>query len=106
MMGKYTDFNLQTDYAGNVLNNRVVDGVEILWIGRTDKYETYESVRETKYCMYKVNGRCGLMDCKGNILTDPIYLHIQAIGEELFSTKLLDDSSHVIIDGKGNVVKN
>ena len=98
-------FNLQMDYAGNVLNNHVVDEIKILWIGRTDKYNDYEYVRETKYCMYKVNGRCGLMDCKGNILTEPIYLHIQAIGEELFSARLLDDSSYVIIDGKGKVVK-
>lgn len=99
-------FNLQMDYAGNVLNNHVVDEIKILWIGRTDKYNDYEYVRETKYCMYKVNGRCGLMDCKGNILTEPIYLHIQAIGEELFSARLLDDSSYVIIDGKGKVVKD
>lgn len=54
--------------------------------------------------MYTVNGRCGLMDCEGNILTAPIYLYIDAIGEELFSATLLDDSFHVIIDGKGNVV--
>lgn len=93
-------FNIQMDYSGHILNRHVVDKVEILCMVRDDRHV----IKATKYCMYTVNGRCGLMDCKGNILTAPIYLYIDAIGEELFSATLLDDSSHVIIDGKGNVV--
>lgn len=94
------NFNIQMDYSGHILNRHVVDKVEILCMVRDDRHV----IKATKYCMYTVNGRCGLMDCKGNILTAPIYLYIDAIGEELFSATLLDDSSHVIIDGKGNVV--
>lgn len=99
-------FNMQIDYSGHIQNGHVVDKVDILWIEKADEYGNADFTNETKYCMYTVNGRCGLMDCNGNILTAPIYLYIKAIGEELFSAKLLDDSSHVIIDGKGNVVKN
>ena len=94
------NFNIQMDYSGHILNRHVVDKVEILCMVRDDRHV----IKATKYCMYTVNGRCGLMDCKGNILTAPIYLYIDAIGEELFSATLLDDSSRVIIDGKGNVV--
>ena len=94
------NFNIQMDYSGHILNRHVVDKVENLCMVRDDRHV----IKATKYCMYTVNGRCGLMDCKGNILTAPIYLYIDAIGEELFSATLLDDSSHVIIDGKGNVV--
>ena len=99
-------FNMQIDYSGHIQNGHVVDKVDILWIEKADEYGNADFTKETKYCMYTVNGRCGLMDCKGNILTDPIYLSIQAIGEELFSARLLDELSYVIIDGKGNVVKN
>ena len=89
---------------GHILNRHVVDKVEVLCISKADKYGDPDFLKATKYCMYTVNGRCGLMDCEGNILTAPIYLYIDAIGEELFSATLLDDSFHVIIDGKGNVV--
>lgn len=97
-------FNMQMDYSGHILNRHVVDKVEVLCISKADKYGDPDFLKATKYCMYTVNGRCGLMDCEGNILTAPIYLYIDAIGEELFSATLLDDSFHVIIDGKGNVV--
>lgn len=44
------------------------------------------------------------MDIKGTILTEPIYTNIIAIDKELFLAKLLDGCSHVLIDGKGEVI--
>ena len=44
------------------------------------------------------------MDIKGTILTKPIYFDIVALEKELFSATLPDDYSHVVIDGKGQVV--
>ena len=97
-------FNMQMDYSGRILNRHVVDKVDILWIEKDDKYGNADFIKETKYCMYTVNGRCGLMDCNGNLLTDPIYLSIKAIGNELFAATLLDDNSNVVLNGKGEVI--
>ncbi len=97
-------FNMQMDYSGHILNRHVVDKVDILWIEKADKFGNSDFIKETKYCMYTVNGRCGLMDCNGNILTGPIYLSIKAIGNELFTATLLDDNSNVVLNGKGEVI--
>ena len=97
-------FNMQMDYSGHILNRHVVDKVDILWIEKADKFGNSDFIKETKYCMYTVNDRCGLMDCNGNILTGPIYLSIKAIGNELFTATLLDDNSNVVLNGKGEVI--
>ena len=97
-------FNMQIDYSGHIQNGHVVDKVDILWIEKADEYGNADFTKETKYCMYTVNGRCGLMDCNGNILTAPIYLYIKAIGNELFAATLLDNNAKVVLNGKGEVI--
>lgn len=97
-------FNMQIDYSGHVLNRYVFDDVTRLWYDSRTDWENIEHRKNTAYCMYTVNGRCGLMDIKGTILTEPIYTDIVAIDKELFLAKLLDGSSHVLIDGKGEVI--
>mgnify|MGYP003305207320 CR=1 FL=1 len=97
-------FNMQIDYSGHVLSRYVFDDVTRLWYDSRTDWENIEHRKNTAYCMYTVNGRCGLMDIKGTILTEPIYTNIIAIDKELFLAKLLDGCSHVLIDGKGEVI--
>ena len=79
------------------------DDVVLLWYGYQSDF-TLDDKKATSYCKYTIDGRCGLMDVKGAILTEPIYTDIVAIEKELFLAKLLDGSSQVLIDGKGEVI--
>ena len=97
------DFDRQMDYSGRVLNKYLFDDVVLLWYGYQSDF-TLDDKKATSYCKYTIDGRCGLMDVKGTILTEPIYTNIIAIDKELFLAKLLDGSSQVLIDGKGEVI--
>ena len=97
------DFDRQMDYSGHVLNKYLFDDVVLLWYGYQSDF-TLDDKKATSYCKYTIDGRCGLMDIKGTILTEPIYTDIVAIEKELFLAKLLDGSSQVLIDGKGEVI--
>ena len=97
------DFDKQMDYSGRVLNKYLFDDVVLLWYGYQSDF-TLDDKKATSYCKYTIDGRCGLMDVKGTILTEPIYTDIVAIEKELFLAKLLDGSSQVLIDDKGEVI--
>lgn len=94
-------FKMQVDYSGKVLNRFVVDEVEVLSFSTGGENGT---IIETKNYQYKVNGQAGLMDGNGNILTQPIYKEINAVGKNLFQATLHDDASAVLIDEKGELV--
>ena len=97
------DFDKQMDYSGRVLNKYQFDDVVLLWYGYQSDF-TLDDKKATSYCKYTIDGRCGLMDVKGTILTEPIYTDIVAIEKELFLATLLDDNSNVVLNGKGEVI--
>ena len=97
------DFDKQIDYAGRVLNKYLYDEVVLLWYGYQEDFRL-DNPKPTSHCKYTIDGRCGLIDIKGQMLTEPIYTDIVAIEKELFLAKLLDGKSQVLIDAKGNVV--
>ena len=97
------DFDKQMDYSGRVLNKYLFDDVVLLWYGYQSDF-TLDDKKATSYCKYTIDGRCGLMDVKGTILTEPIYTDIVAIEKELFLATLLDGNSKVVLNGKGDVI--
>lgn len=103
--------NLQIDYGGNVINSFVLDDIaELSYIeefaekNKDGEYYCVQKKIKTGLFSYKIGGLCGLMD-RTHRITEPIYVSICAIDNNLFKARLLDYSSEVIINRDGYVMK-
>ena len=111
------------DLQGNLINDFYVASVrtleyskdEVLY--RTDKtaddegnivdttIESYHPVATTRMRAYVAgDGYEGLMNADGHVITMPLYKEISAIGYDLYLCEV-SNSDHVIVNGKGEIVK-
>ena len=102
----------QMGYDGNVINAFVLDNIKELTFQEEEIFETRSgeiqhlnrTVRTGLYA-YCIGGRYGLLD--GNNfkrITEPLYKNIYAISKTMFRAYLLDYSSEVILNEKGEVM--
>ncbi len=102
----------QMSYDGTVLNAFVLDNLKELTYPEEECYLNKDgelcyadkSVR-TGLFAYCVGGRYGLMDANCHRLTEPLYKNIYAVDKNIFRALLLDYSSEVILNAKGEVMK-
>lgn len=103
----------QVGYDGSVINSFVLDDIKELTFTEEAVYETrdgdvrtYDRTIRTGMYAYCIGGRYGLMDGRTcTRLTDPLYKDICAVSRTLFRAYLLDYSSGVILNDKGQVMK-
>lgn len=104
---------VQMDYYGNVINSFVLDNIKELTYDEEIVYETKDGEIGTTTCTVKtglfaycIGGRYGLLDGSTfTRLTEPLYKNIYALSKTLFRAYLLDYSSEVILNEKGEVLK-
>lgn len=103
----------QVGYDGRIINNFVLDDIRELTYTeeetcRTGNGEicTYERTVKTGLFAYCIGGRYGLMDGEScTRLTEPLYKGIYAVSGKMFVAELLDYSSEVILNEKGDVMQ-
>ena len=103
---------LQMAYDGTVLNAFVLDNLKELTYKEEDRYMNREGeicyadrTLKTGLYAYCVGGRYGLMDANCHRLTEPLYKNIYAVDKNIFRALLLDYSSEVILNAKGEVMQ-
>ncbi len=106
---KEGEFKKQMDFNGHILQDGIIDDIfEINYEVQYTDLKTGEPkvgyARNNNYYEYRVGSYSGLIDCRGKIITPPIYTNISGITSTLFSARLQDWTSIVIIDTKGNVI--
>ena len=99
---------VQIGYDGSVLNGNVCNGVTALEYDSFEKTKNGEETirKPTGLYSYNVYNTYGLMGQDGKPITPVLYDNITAISKDLFLCILKDSYSSVIIDRKGNVVRN
>ena len=103
------DFKKQIDFNGNVLQEGIIDDIYNLYyeVKYTDLQSGEPQVGSAKnndYDEYRVGSYSGLIDSRGEIITPPIYTEISCLTPTLFTARLQDWTSTVIIDEKGTVL--
>ena len=104
---------MQVGYDGKVINSFVLDSFYELTCDEEQTYvdrdgELRVGTREvgTGLYAYSIGGRYGLLDGKTfKRLTEPLYKDIEAVSKTLFRAYLLDYSSEVILNQRGEVLK-
>lgn len=104
---------MQVGYDGKVINSFVLDSFYELTFDEEQTYvdrdgELRVGTREvgTGLYAYSIGGRYGLLDGKTfKRLTEPLYKDIEAVSKTLFRACLLDYSSEVILNQRGEVLK-
>lgn len=109
VVGLKGDFNQQIGYDGRVIRNCVIDNVydiyyDVNYVDTETGRPSEARVASNEYYEYKVDGRSGLMNSKGEFLTKPIYTSIMGLSAHLFRAVLQDGVSEVLIDEQGNVL--
>lgn len=99
---------LQMSYDGKILNENVYHDVTSLNYDSMEKVTGGEGtiMKPTGLYDYSSYNLHGLMDDKGRPLTPLIYRSIDALSKDLFLCSLKDIYSKVIIDRKGQVVRD
>lgn len=99
---------MQISYDGTVQNPYVLGDVAALSYCRGDEDEYDYCVEEhyTAFFAYRAGGRWGLMDENGHRLTKPLYSSVAALNDHLFRAVLMDGSSEVLINTKGEIIKD
>ena len=99
-------------YDGTVLNAFVLDNLKELTYREQERFITGEGevgyadkIVKTGLYAYCVGGRYGLMDAGCHRLTEPLYKDIFALDKNIFRAILLDYSSEVILNSKGEVMR-
>lgn len=102
----------QMSYDGTVLNSFVLDNLKELtyyeeerYLNRDGEVSYAEHSVKTGLYAYCVGGRYGLMDANCKRITEPLYKNIYAVDRNIFRALLLDYSSEVILNAKGEVMK-
>ena len=102
----------QMSYDGTVLNAFVLDNLKELTYKEEERYingngdvRYTDRYIKTGLYAYCVGGRYGLMDSNCHRLTEPLYKNIYAVDKNIFRALLLDYSSEVILNAKGEVMK-
>ena len=102
----------QMSYDGTVLNAFVLDNLKELTYEEEERYMNRDGevcyadkTVKTGLYAYCVGGRYGLMDANCKRLTEPLYKNIYALDKNIFRALLLDYSSEVILNAKGEVMK-
>jgi len=103
----------QMGYDGSIINSFILDNVKVLTYKDEDTVVTRDGdIRHTERTVktgllaYCIGGRYGLIDattCKR--LTEPLYRNIWAVSGTMFRATLLDYSSEVLLNEKGEVIK-
>lgn len=98
-------FHTLYDYKGNIIHKRIFDSiVRLKYTIRTADSENAIEVN-SDYCKYEVNGKYGLVDTKGTIITEPIYGDINAISNEMFIVNINDYYYDMtFMDNQGNII--
>ncbi|MCQ2334970.1 MAG: WG repeat-containing protein [Paludibacteraceae bacterium] len=103
------EFNKQLSYDGRVILDCVIDNIldiyyDKSYINLQTGCPSEERVASNEFFEYKVSGRSGLMNDKGEFITKPIYTTIYGLGPHLFRAILLDGHSEVLINERGQVL--
>lgn len=93
---------MQISYDGTVQNLYVLEDIEDLYYCCDDDY----CEEDTDFFTYCAGGRWGLMDANGRRLTKPLYSSIAALNNHLFRAVLMDGRTEVIINTKGEIIKD
>ncbi|MCR5277517.1 MAG: WG repeat-containing protein [Bacteroidales bacterium] len=103
---------MQMGYDGTIINAFVLDNLKELTFEEQERYlngngeiRYAERAVKTGLYAYCVGGRYGLMDANCHRLTEPLYKNIRAVDKNIFRALLLDYSSEVILNAKGEVMK-
>ena len=102
---KYTP-SYQYSGDGRLVNKNVYYSVVSLnWTSAGDDEWSEEKhlTNNLRYSIY--NGNEGLMDKSGRVLTEAFYSNIIAVNDNLFRAVIASTSQEVLLDSKGNVVK-
>ena len=102
----------QMGYDGTILNAFVLDHLKELTYTEEERYlnsngdiSYADKTVKTGLYAYCVGGRYGLMDANCKRLTEPLYKNIYAVSDNIFRAILLDYSSEVILNAKGEVMR-
>jgi len=103
----------QMGYDGQVINAFVLDNIKELTFQEEElirdpdgEIRCIDRTIRTGLFAYCIGGRYGLLDGEGfKRLTEPLYMNIHAISRTMFRAYLLDYSSEVILNEKGQVMK-
>jgi hypothetical protein len=103
------DFKKQVDFEGNVLQEGIIDDIydiyyDVKYIDAQTGEPKVGSAKNNDFYEYRVGYYSGLIDSKGTIITPPIYTDISSLTPTLFTARLQDWTSIVIIDQKGHVL--
>lgn len=109
VVGTDGDFNRQIGYDGRVIMECVIDNIydicyDVSYVDVETGRPSETRVASNEFYEYKVGGRSGLMNSKGEFLTKPIYTSILGLSAHLFRAVLQDNHSEVLIDEHGNVL--
>lgn len=98
---------MQISYDGTVQNPYVLKDIEELsyYRGDDDEYDYCAKEHYTDFFTYCAGGRWGLMDENGRRLTKPLYSSVAALNDHLFRAVLMDGSSEVLINTKGEIIQ-
>lgn len=104
---------MQVGYDGQVINSFVLDNIkeltlkeEVSYVTNDGEIHVVEQTVKTGLYAYCIGGRYGLLDGTTlKRLTEPLYKNIYAISKTLYKAYLLDYSSEVILNEKGEVMR-
>ena len=60
---------------------------------------------KSDYRKFSVNGKSGLMDNNGKVTVPAIYGNISALGNDLFSCKIVESNFYITINGRGEAIQ-
>lgn len=96
----------QIAYTGEVLNPLLYYSIVRLdYNTGTYREDGSEILSPTGIYSYRIGNKYGLMDRNGQIITLPLYYHIDVVGKNLFNATLEDLYSDVLLNEKGEIVK-
>ncbi|MBS7377022.1 MAG: WG repeat-containing protein [Paludibacteraceae bacterium] len=105
------NFDHQIDYNGNIILDCVIDNIydiyyDVSYIDEITGCPSESKVASNEFFEYKIGSLSGLMNNKGEFITQPIYTVIRGLGPHLFRATLQDGFSEVIINEKGEVLSS
>jgi hypothetical protein len=95
------------DYDGVAQDKFICNKIGPLYYTSAERDSNNEFISKPAKCMYyeMSSGYEGLADANGKPITPPLYWEILPIGEDLYQCTLYSLSASVVLNGKGEVVK-